>query len=72
MEWEIEIEVTVKKTLVLSGPLNSAAALSAVTSCVESGMPLSTFQKWESDGQFNRKPIEELIKIGPTISIKEV
>lgn len=68
--WEIDVDIRVRKTLTLTGLTSEEA----VRRCIESvfvpgGLSLTTFQKWESDGESypRPRPVEQIIDNDPQI-----
>lgn len=59
MEWEIDVEVRVRKTLVVAGPPTGEAAQQMVLAAIEGGMEMATFQKWA--GGYPPRPVEQII-----------
>jgi hypothetical protein len=65
--WEIDVEMRVRKTLIISGPETADAARTIVAACTDGGMPWSTFQKWLALDPHKISPVEVVLDNDPQI-----
>ncbi len=71
--WEIDVEMRVRKTLVLGGPETEEATRSIVEMVLSGQMDISHFVKWSSDPTNRPMPVETIIDNDPQIvAVREV
>ncbi len=72
--WEVEIELRVRKTLHLSGPVDAGAVRAIIDGAINhGGTGIEMFQKVEADGRGYYRPVERAVGNDPVIiSVQEI
>lgn len=66
--YEIDVELRVRKTLILAGPTSADAAREIIAATLAgNGISLDTFLKYQPDGYMRPWPVETIIDNDPQI-----
>lgn len=72
--WEVDVELRMRKTLAMAGPVDEGAVRAIVDGAMKhGGVGLEMFQKVEISATGRAVPVEEIVDNAPTIvAVREV